>query len=133
MYVQNVDNIFDVAWNEEVSYGELYRQSEVEWSRYNFEEADTALLYRLFSDFEAESKGLIAKGLLQPAYDACLKCSHIFNLLDSRGAISVTERTGFIGRVRALARGCAQLFMKWREAEDYPLLGAWGEGARSDA
>jgi len=133
MYVQNVDNIFDVAWNEEVSYGELYRQSEVEWSRYNFEEADTALLYRLFADFEAESKSLIAKGLLQPAYDACLKCSHIFNLLDSRGAISVTERTGFIGRVRALARGCAQLFMKWREAEGYPLLGAWGEGARSDA
>jgi len=133
MYVQNVDNIFDVAWNDEVSYGELYRQSEVEWSTYNFEEADTGLLYRLFADFEAESKGLIAKGLLHPAYDACMKCSHIFNLLDARGAISVTERTGFIGRVRVLARGCAQLFMKWREDKGYPLLGAWGEGAGSDA
>jgi glycyl-tRNA synthetase alpha chain len=122
MYVQNVDNIFDVAWNEDVSYGELYRQSEVEWSKYAFEEADTQVLYRLFADFEAESRALIDKGLLHPAYDACLKCSHVFNLLDARGAISVTERTGFITRVRALARGCAQKFLEWREAEGYPLL-----------
>ena len=133
MYVQNVDNIFDVAWNGQVSYGELYHQSEVEWSKFNFEEADTALLYRLFADFESESRSLLEKGLLHPAYDACLKCSHIFNLLDSRGAISVTERTGFIGRVRALARGCAALFMKWREDEGYPLLRAWGEEAQTDA
>jgi glycyl-tRNA synthetase alpha chain len=122
MYVQNVDNIFDVAWNDEVSYGELFQRSEVEWSRYSFEEADTALLYRMFSEFEQEAESLIGKGLLHPAYDACLKCSHIFNLLDARGAISVTERTGFIARVRALARACAQEFLKWRQEEGFPLL-----------
>jgi len=131
MYVQNVDNIFDVAWNEEVSYGELYKRSEIDWSTYAFEEADTTILYRLFSDFEAESRALLDKGLLHPAYDACLKCSHVFNLLDARGAISVTERTGFIGRVRALARGCARKFLEWREAEGYPLLAAGAkEGGR---
>ncbi len=131
MYVQNVDNIFDVAWNEEVSYGELYRQSEVEWSKYAFEEADTALLYRLFQDFEAESASLAGKGLLHPAYDSCLKCSHVFNLLDARGAISVTERTVFIARVRALARGCAQAFLRWRESEGFPLCGkTTAEGGR---
>jgi glycyl-tRNA synthetase alpha chain len=124
MYVQNVDDIFEVSWNEVVSYGELCRTAEVEYSRYAFEEADTQLLYRLFSDFEAESKSLIEKGLLHPAYDACLKCSHVFNLLDARGAISVTERTGFIARVRALARACAELYLKWREEEGYPLLKA---------
>src|SRR5450830_244710 len=124
MYVQNVDDIFEVSWNEEISYGELFRSSEVEYSRYAFEEADTQLLYRLFSDFEAESMGLAGKGLLHPAYDECLKCSHIFNLLDARGAISVTERTGFIARVRALAKACAELYVKWREEEGYPLLKA---------
>jgi len=122
MYVQNVDNVFEVAWNDEVSYGELFRQAEVEWSRYAFEEADTSLLYRMFADFEHEAQALIAKGLLHPAYDACLKCSHIFNLLDARGAISVTERTGFIARIRALARACAQEFLRWREDSGYPLL-----------
>ncbi|MFH1151095.1 MAG: glycine--tRNA ligase subunit alpha [Actinomycetota bacterium] len=122
MYVQNVDDMFEVAWNEEVTYGELFRRSEVEWSRYSFEEADTAQLYRHFAEFEAESGALIAEGLLHPAYDACLKCSHVFNLLDSRGAISVTERTAFIARVRALARACAARFLEWREEEGYPLL-----------
>ena len=125
MYVQDVDNVFDVAWNEEVSYGELYRHTEVEMSRYAFEEADTAMLYRLFSDFEGESKELADKGLLNPAYEACLKCSHVFNLLDARGAISVTERTAFIARVRVLARACARLFLEWREEEGHPLMGAW--------
>ncbi|MHB8895435.1 MAG: glycine--tRNA ligase subunit alpha [Candidatus Geothermincolia bacterium] len=133
MYVQNVDNMFNVAWNDDVSYGELYQQSEVEWSKYSFEEADTTLLYRLFSDFEAESGSLLAKGLLHPAYDACLKCSHVFNLLDARGAISVTERTAFIGRVRALARGCAQRFLEWRESAGYPLLQDAAKGGRQDA
>jgi glycyl-tRNA synthetase alpha chain len=122
MYVQNVDNIFEIAWNDEVSYGELFQQSEVEWSRYAFEEADVSLLYRMFSDLEAEAAALVSKGLLHPAYDACLKCSHVFNLLDARGAISVTERTGFITRVRALARACASEFLKGREERGYPLL-----------
>jgi glycyl-tRNA synthetase alpha chain len=131
MYVQNVDNIFDVAWSEDVTYGELFKQSEVEWSRYSFEEADTAFLYDQFARFEAESASLMQKGLLHPAYDACLKCSHTFNLLDARGAISVTERTGFIARVRALARGCADGYLKWRAEIGYPLLrgaSAAGEG-----
>jgi glycyl-tRNA synthetase alpha chain len=124
MYVQNVDDIFDVSWSENISYGELFRSAEVEYSRYAFEEADTGLLYRLFSDFEEESKSLVEEGLLHPAYDACLRCSHIFNMLDARGAISVTERTGFIARVRALAKACAELYLKWREEEGYPLLEA---------
>ena len=131
MYVQNVDNIFDVAWSEDVTYGELFQQSEVEWSRYSFEEADTAFLYDQFARFEAESASLMQKGLLHPAYDSCLKCSHTFNLLDARGAISVTERTGFIARVRALARGCADGYLKWRAEIGYPLLrgaSAAGEG-----
>ena len=122
MYVQDVDNVFDVAWTDDITYGELFRQAEVEWSRYSFEEADTALLYRLFADFESEAAGLLEKGLLHPAYDCCLKCSHVFNLLDARGAISVTERTGFIGKVRALARACAQAFLNWRQESGYPLL-----------
>lgn len=126
MYVQDIDNIFDIAWNEDVSYGELFQQSEVEWSKYSFEEADTELLYRMFSEFEAEAGSLVSSGLLHPAYDACLKCSHIFNLLDARGAISVTERTGFIARVRALARACAGLFLRWREQQGYPLLKGGG-------
>ncbi len=96
-------------------------------SRYAFEEADIDFLYRLFSDFEDESKGLAGKGLLYPAYEACLKCSHVFNLLDARGAISVTERTSFIARVRALSRACARLYLQWREEEGYPLTGAWAE------
>jgi len=125
MYVQDIDSIFDVAWSEEVSYGELFRQTEVEMSRYAFEEADTTLLYRLFSDFEGESRGLAEKGLLYPAYEACLKCSHVFNLLDARGAISVTERISFIARVRALSRACARLYLEWREEEGHPLAGAW--------
>ena len=124
MFVQDIDDIFDVSWNEEISYGELFRRAEVEYSRYAFEEADTSVLYRLFADFEAESMGLAGKGLLHPAYDACLKCSHIFNLLDARGAVSVTERTGFIARVRALARACAELYLRWREEEGFPLLEA---------
>ena len=129
MYVQNVDNMFDVAWNEDVTYGELFRRSEVDWSRFSFEEADVKSLYKAFSEYEHESKRLAEGGMLFPAYDMCLKCSHIFNLLDSRGAISVTERTGFIGRVRALARLCAEMFLEWREAEGYPLLKKEGADA----
>ncbi len=122
MYVQNVDNVFDVAWNAHVTYGELFKAPEVQWSKYSFEVAQTELLFRLFDDFEEESKALSAQGLLFPAYDMCLKCSHVFNLLDARGAISVTERTSYIARVRALARECASLYLQWREELGYPLL-----------
>lgn len=122
MYVQNVNNIFDVAWNAHVTYGELFKTGEVQWSKYSFELARTELLFRLFDDFEEESRTLSSQGLLFPAYDMCLKCSHIFNLLDARGAISVTERTSYIGRVRALARECARLYLQWRKELGYPLL-----------
>ncbi len=122
MYVQNVDNVFDVHWNAEMTYGELFKAMEVQWSKYSFEVARTELLFRLFNDFEEESRTLSSQGLVFPAYDMCLKCSHIFNLLDARGAISVTERTSYIGRVRALARECARLYLQWREELEYPLL-----------
>ena len=128
MYLQGVDNVYDLSWNGSVSYGEVHHRSEVEFSRYNFEVADTAMLFRLFDMFEAESKRLVGAGLVLPAYDYCLKCSHTFNLLDARGAISVTERTGYIGRVRRLARLCAEGYLKLREELGFPLLKA-GEKA----
>lgn len=126
MYVQNVDNIFDISWSREVTYGELYRRMEIEMSRYAFEEADTTFLFELFDRLERESAGLAKKKLLAPAYEDCLKCSHVFNLLDARGAISVTERTAFIGRVRSLARACARLYLESREEAGFPLMDAWG-------
>ncbi|MBN1289816.1 MAG: glycine--tRNA ligase subunit alpha [Actinobacteria bacterium] len=131
MYVQNVDSMFNVMWNEEVSYGELYHRAEVEMSTYAFEKAEPSALYRMFSDFEAESKRLSEEGLVFPAYEDCLKCSHIFNLLDARGAISVTERTSFIARVRALARRCAGNYLKWREDIGHPLMESWKESRKA--
>jgi len=122
MIVQQKDNIYELYWSNNITYGEIQHQIEVEQSRYNFEEADTKMLFKLFSMFEKESQQLILKKLPIPAYDYTLKCSHTFNLLDARGAISVTERTGFIGRVRELAKQCAQLYIEKREALNYPLL-----------
>ncbi|MDD5497264.1 MAG: glycine--tRNA ligase subunit alpha [Atribacterota bacterium] len=122
MIVQQKDNIYELCWSNNITYGEIQHQIEVEQSRYNFEEADTKMLFSLFSMFEKEAQQLILKKLPIPAYDYTLKCSHTFNLLDARGAISVTERTGYIGRVRELARQCAQLYIKKREALNYPLL-----------
>ena len=108
MYLQEVDNVYDLKWNDSMSYGEVHLRDEVEFSRYNFEEADVEELKKQFSSYEKESLRLIEKGLVLPAYDQCLKCSHTFNLLDARGAISVAERTAYIGRVRKLARGVAE-------------------------
>lgn len=122
MYLQGVESVFDILWDHGVTYGEVHHQGEVEWSRYNFEEADTEMLFKLFDMFEAESKRLIGKGLVLPAYDYCLKCSHTFNLLDARGALSVTERTRYILRVRELAKGCAEEYLKQRERLGFPLL-----------
>ena len=107
MYLQEEDNVYDLRWNEHVSYGEIHLQDEKEFSQYNFEEADIETLETLFSLYEMEALTLLEKGLVLPAYDMCLKCSHTFNLLDARGALSVQERTNMIGRVRRLARGCA--------------------------
>ncbi len=122
MYLQNVDNVYDLEWVKGVSYGQVFHQNEVEFSKFNFEQASTELYFRLFDDFEREAKALLAKDLVLPAYDYCMKCSHSFNLLDARGAISVTERQRFIGRVRALAKGCAEAYVKSRAALGFPLL-----------
>ena len=126
MYLQGVESVYDLAWNEHLSYGEVYHQNEVEQSRYNFEESDAAMLLQHFRDFETECKRLVGLELPLPAYDYCLKCSHAFNLLDARGAISITERAGYIGRVRALASGVAHLYAAQREALGYPMLKARG-------
>jgi glycyl-tRNA synthetase alpha chain len=122
MYLQGVDSVFELQWNEEIKYGDIHHQSEVEFSIYNFEEANVTMLFNLFKMYEEESVALLKKGLVLPAYDYCLKCSHAFNLLDARRAISVTERTSFIGRVRNLSRLIAEGYLKQREEMGYPLL-----------
>jgi glycyl-tRNA synthetase alpha chain len=122
MYLQQVDNVFDLDWNDDVTYGEIHRQSEVQFSRYNFETADVALLSRSFQAHEEECARLLSQGLVLPAYDCCIQTSHLFNLLDARGAISVAERTGYIARVRALAYRCAAEYAALRERLGYPLL-----------
>ncbi len=122
MFLQGVENVYDLRWNRSVTYGEVHHKGEVEWSIHNFEEADIPMQLRLFEEYEQESLRLVGKGLVLPAYDYCLKCSHTFNILDARGAISVTERTHFIGRVRNLARRVAEAYFKQREAMGFPLL-----------
>jgi glycyl-tRNA synthetase alpha chain len=112
MYVQGVENVYDLRFNETMSYGDVYLKSEIEYSRHNFELADTDMILRHFEDAEAECARLIAGGVALPAYDQCLKASHLFNLLDARGVISVTERQAYIGRVRALAKMCAEQFLR---------------------
>ena len=124
MFLQGVDNVYDLRWNGTLTYGDVHHKGEVEWSVHNFEAADVALQLTLFGEYERESRRLIEQGLVLPAYDYCLKCSHAFNILDARGAISVTERTHFIGRVRALARRAAEAYLKQREEMGYPLLKA---------
>jgi glycyl-tRNA synthetase alpha chain len=117
MYVQGVDNVFDLDWNGAgVRYGDVYLQSEREHSAYNFELADVAMLFRHFADAETECRSLLerAERLPLPAYDQCLKASHLFNLLDARGAISVTERQAYIARVRALAKACCEAWLASR-------------------
>ncbi len=122
MYLQQVDSVYDLRWNDKVTYGQVHHQGEVEHSTYNFREADVHMLMQLFNLFEGESRRMVERNLILPAYDYCLKCSHTFNLLDARGAISVTERTGYIARVRELARGCCQAFLEQRKEMGHPLL-----------
>ena len=113
MYVQGVENVYDLDWNGAgVTYGEVYKQAEAEFSAYNFEHADTAALTRHFEDAERECAAILGHGLALPAYDQCLKASHLFNMLDARGVISVTERAAYIGRVRALAKGCCAQWLR---------------------
>lgn len=122
MYLQSVDNVYDLKYNDNLTYGDVYHQQEVEQSTYNFEFANVPLLLEFFNNYEGEAKRLIAEGLVLPAYEFCLKCSHTFNLLDARGAISVTERTNYIGRIRNLARACSEAWLAQREAMGFPLL-----------
>jgi len=122
MYLQGKDNVYDIEWAKGIRYRDIHHQSEVEFSCYNFEEADIEMLFKLFNMYEQESLRMSKRGLILPAYDYCLKCSHTFNLLDARKAISVTERVGYIGRVRNLARVCAEGYVKQREEMGFPLL-----------
>lgn len=122
MYLQRKESVFDLVWVDGVTYGDVYHQNEVEQSRYNFELADTAMLFQHFGQFEAEAKRLIEAQCVLPAYEMVIRCSHAFNLLDARGAISVTERAAFIGRVRALARAVAQAYYESREKLGFPMM-----------
>ncbi len=122
MYLQDVDNVYDLTWVEGVKYGQVHHQSEVEFSKFNFELSDPKLNFELFDRFEEQCQRLLAGGIVLPAYDYCMKCSHTFNLLDARGAISVAERQRYIGRVRALAKGCAEAYVKERARLGFPLL-----------
>jgi glycyl-tRNA synthetase alpha chain len=121
MYLQGKGNVFDLAWVDGVTYGDVYHQNEVEQSKYNFELANVEMLFDHFRQFEAEAKRLVDAELVLPAYEMVMKCSHVFNLLDARGAISVTERAAYIGRVRALARLIAQAYYVARDALGFPL------------
>jgi len=122
MYIQGKESVFDIQWQQDISYGDLYLQNEKEQSVYNFELADVRSLLTIFELHEQQAKACLDKELVMPAYDNVLKCSHNFNLLDARGAISVTERTGYISRIRDLARLTAEKYLKQREKLGYPLL-----------
>lgn len=124
MYLQNVDSFWKIQWNDQLTYGDVFLQAEVENSVFNFESSNPDLLFNLFSLYEKEAERLMQSGLVQPAFDHVLKCSHTFNLLDARGVISVTERTRYILRIRNLARQVAQLYLKQREELGFPLLKA---------
>jgi glycyl-tRNA synthetase alpha chain len=121
MTLQGKENVFDLVWTPGVTYGDVYHQNEVEQSRYNFELSNPEMLIRHFGEFEAEAKRLIEAQCVLPAYEMVMKSSHAFNLLDARGAISVTERAAYIGRVRALARAVAQAYYASREKLGFPM------------
>ncbi|MEM6867414.1 MAG: glycine--tRNA ligase subunit alpha [Cyanobacteria bacterium P01_C01_bin.121] len=122
MYLQEVDAMAKIQWNDELTYGDIYMQAEVENSTYNFEASSSELLFKLFQLYQQEAEQLMERGLVLPSYDYVLKCSHAFNLLDARGVISVTERTRYIRQVRGLARKVAQLYLEQREKLGFPLL-----------
>jgi glycyl-tRNA synthetase alpha chain len=115
-FLQDVSSIFDLKWNEELTWGDVYRENEVEFSKYNFEYSNPEMLVNLFNQYEAEAQNLFQHGLVLPGYDYTIKCSHAFNLLEARGAISVSERAKMIGRVRRLANQAAELYIKQHAA-----------------
>ncbi len=118
MFVQQKDSIFDVRWNDSLTWGDIYRQNEEEWSAFNFDEADIAVYRELFDKFESEARRLLKLGLVYPGYDHVIKCSHYFNLLEARGSISVSERQKYIARVRKLARLTATTYLKKADTPD---------------
>jgi glycyl-tRNA synthetase alpha chain len=121
MYLQGVDNVFDLTWTKGLSYRDVYHQNEVEQSSYNFEHSDLDFLFKAFTSHEAQARHLMEQGLPLPAYEQVLKAAHTFNLLDARGAISVTERAAYIGRIRELARGVAHAYYESRKRLGFPL------------
>ena len=121
MFLNDVSNVYDLEWTDGIRYGDVRLQEEEEFSRHNFEAADVDRLLRSFQEYEQEARRLLEGNLILPAYDYVLRCSHTFNVLDARGAISVTERTGFIQRIRRLAVGCAHAYLSHREAIGFPL------------
>ncbi|SMN17197.1 Glycyl-tRNA synthetase alpha chain [uncultured Candidatus Thioglobus sp.] len=122
MYLQGVDSVFDLVWTQGVSYGDVFHQNEVEQSKYNFEIADTNVLFKQFDEAEAMNEQLIEKALPYPAYEQVMKASHLFNLLDARHAISVTDRARFIRRVRGMSQKVAKIYLDSREALGFPML-----------
>ena len=127
MYLQDVDNIFDIKWNNELTYGDIFNKSEFEHSVYSFDTANIDTLKSLFTTYEEEGKNALEEKLVLPGYDYVLKCSHMFNVLDARGAISVNERTNYIGRVRHLAKIVAANYIEQRSEMGFPLLKKDGE------
>lgn len=122
MYIQGIDNVYDLFWTDNIRYGDIHHQGELEFSKYNFDHADTGMYFHLFDAYEKEARQMVKQGLILPAYDCCLKCSHTFNMLDARGAISVTERAEYIARVRNLAKLCAKGYLRIRKEKGFPLL-----------
>ncbi|MCI5224696.1 MAG: glycine--tRNA ligase subunit alpha, partial [Candidatus Electrothrix sp. AR4] len=122
MYLQEKESVYDIQWNKDVTYGQIFHQAEREFSAFNFEEANVSDLIASFDNYEREALKLVEKNLIRPAYDYCLKCSHTFNLLDARKAISVAERTRYIGRIRNIARQVAQHYVAQREEMGWPML-----------
>ena len=121
-FIQKKSSVFEINWVGDITYGDIYHQNEIDYSTYNFEVANVEMLFTLFEMYEKEAMAVLKRGLVQPAYDYVLKCSHTFNLLDARGAISVTERTGYITRVRNMAKACAQGYVAQRESLGFPLM-----------
>ena len=121
-YIQDVNSVFELEWADGVKYGDIFKEPEFEHSKYSFEESNQEMLFELFDTYEKEAKKQIENGLVHPAYDYILKCSHTFNLLDARGAVSVTERAGYLSRIRNLAHLAAKGFVEEREKRGFPLL-----------
>lgn len=129
MYLQNVDNVYDLVWailpsGQKITYGDVHKQDEKEWSHHNFSFVDVDMCVRHFGDYQKQAQTLLSENLVLPAYDYTLKCSHLFNLLDARGAISVAERAAYIGRVRDLAKACAESYLQSRREMGFPMLRA---------